>query len=102
MATSTQRVSAFPDIPTGGEQGIGDFVVGAWTGISAPQGTPPEMVARMNAAVNEALRDPNVRERIEAQGAVVGGGTAEAFDRRVRADHARWGEVARKNNITSG
>jgi hypothetical protein len=43
-----------------------------------------------------------VRERITAQGAVVGGGTAEAFDARVRADHARFGAVARANNITSG
>lgn len=102
MVTSEGRVSAFRNIATAGEQGIGDFVIGAWTGVSAPRGTPPEIVARMNDAVNQALRDPNVRERIAAQGAVVGGGTAEAFDQRVRADHARWGEVARRNNITSG
>lgn len=102
LATSSSRVTAFPDIPTGGEQGIDDFVIGAWTGVSAPRGTPPEIAARMNEAVNQALRDPTVRERIAAQGAVVGGGTMEAYDRRVRADHARWGEVARRSNITSG
>jgi len=102
MVTSDSRVPAFRTIPTAGEQGINDFVIGAWTGVSAPRGTPAEIVARMNDAVNQALRDPNVRERIAAQGAVVGGGTAEAFDQRVRADHARWGDVARRNNITSG
>lgn len=102
IATSEVRVPAFPAILTAGEQGIADFVIGAWTGVSAPRGTPPEIVARMNQAVNQALRDPTVRERIVAQGAVVGGGTAEAFDQRVRADHARWGDVARRNNITSG
>ena len=102
MVTSDGRVPAFRTIATAGEQGIGDFVIGAWTGVSAPRGTPPEIVARMNDAVNQALRDPNVRERIAAQGAVVHGGTAEAFDQRVRADHARWGDVARRNNITSG
>jgi tripartite-type tricarboxylate transporter receptor subunit TctC len=102
MTTSTTRVPAFPTVPTAGEQGIDDFVVGAWTGISAPRGTPPEIIARMNDTVNQVLRDPTVRRQIEAQGAVVGGGTADAFDQRVRADHARWGEIARSNNITSG
>ncbi|MDB5380189.1 MAG: tripartite tricarboxylate transporter substrate binding protein [Rubritepida sp.] len=102
LISSEARVPAFADVPTGGEQGIADFVVGAWTGISAPSGTPMEVVRKVNAALNEALADPTVRERITAQGAVVIGGTAEAFDARVRADHARFGAVARANNITSG
>ncbi|WP_424811534.1 Bug family tripartite tricarboxylate transporter substrate binding protein [Roseococcus sp. YIM B11640] len=102
MMSSAARVPAFVDVPTAGEQGIEDFVVGAWTGLSAPAGTPPEILARLNAAMNEALRDENVRERIMAQGAVVGGGTAAAFDARVREDHRRFGAVARTNNISSG
>jgi tripartite-type tricarboxylate transporter receptor subunit TctC len=102
LMSSEARVPAFADVPTGGEQGIADFVVGAWTGISAPSGTPAEVVRKVNAALNEALADPTVRERITTQGAVVGGGTAEAFDARVHADHARFGAVARANNITSG
>lgn len=101
MVTSESRVPAFRNIPTAGEQGISDFIIGAWTGVSAPRGTPAEIVARMNEAVNQALRDPIVRERIAAAGAVVGGGTADTFDQRVRSDYIRWGEVARRNNITS-
>ena len=102
LMSSEARVPAFPDVPTGGEQGIADFVVGAWTGISAPAGTPAELVRKVNAALNDALSDPVVRDRITAQGAVVMGGTPEAFDARVRADHARFGAVARANGITSG
>ncbi|MBU8546633.1 MULTISPECIES: Bug family tripartite tricarboxylate transporter substrate binding protein [Roseomonadaceae] len=102
MMTSAARVPGFETIPTAGEQGLEDFVVGAWTGISAPAGTPPAILARVNAALEEALADTTVRDRIMAQGAVPGGGTAAAFDARVRADHARWGAVARANGITSG
>ncbi|MBR0647837.1 Bug family tripartite tricarboxylate transporter substrate binding protein [Plastoroseomonas hellenica] len=99
LVTGEQRSPAFPDIPTGAELGVRDFVIAAWIGLSAPRGTPPEIVQRINAAMNAALSDPAVRERITSQGDEPGGGTAAEFDALVKRDHARWGEVARAANI---
>ncbi|MFC0407457.1 Bug family tripartite tricarboxylate transporter substrate binding protein [Roseomonas elaeocarpi] len=101
LVTGDTRVPAFPDVMTAGEQGIDDFVVNSWIGISAPKGTPDAVVARVNAALNEALQDPTVRERITSQGDEPGGGTPESFDRLVKGDNARWGEVVKANGITS-
>ncbi|MBI0434503.1 tripartite tricarboxylate transporter substrate binding protein [Roseomonas sp. KE0001] len=99
MVTGERRAPAFPDIPTAAEQGLNDFIITSWIGLSAPKGTPPEVVQRLNAAMNAALQDATVRERITGQGDEPGGGTAAEFDARVKADHKRWGEVARAANI---
>ncbi len=99
LATGTARSPAFPDIPTATEQGLSDFAFNAWIGLFAPRGTPPEIVSRVSAALDEVLRDPAVRARISGQGDEPGGGTAEAFAAVVRRDHARWGEVVRASGI---
>ena len=99
MVTGEQRAPAFPEIQTAAEMGVKDFNITSWIGISAPKGTPPEIVQRVNAALNTALKDPAVRDRITGQGDEPGGGTVEEYDARVKADHARWGEVARAANI---
>ncbi|TCZ64875.1 Bug family tripartite tricarboxylate transporter substrate binding protein [Roseicella aquatilis] len=102
LVTGRSRAPAFPDIPTAAEQGLDDFIITSWIGLSAPKGTPAEVVQKVNAALNKALADQTVRERITGQGDEPGGGTAEAFDALVRGDHARWGEVVRANHITAG
>jgi tripartite-type tricarboxylate transporter receptor subunit TctC len=63
-----ERLSALPDTPTFGERGIktGAADNGNWFGVAAPAGTPPDIVARINAAVNKALKDPNVRQHLAA------------------------------------
>lgn len=99
LVTGERRSPAFPDVPTATEQGLEDFAFTAWIGLFAPRGTPPEVVARVNAAMNAALADPQVRERITVQGDEPGGGTPEQFGAMVRRDHARWGEVVRASNI---
>ena len=101
LVTGENRAPAFPDIPTAGEQGLQDFLITSWIGISAPPGTPPDVIARVNDALNKALSDATVQARITEQGDEPGGGTAEEFERRVRGDHKLWGEVARANNITA-
>jgi tripartite-type tricarboxylate transporter receptor subunit TctC len=102
LVTGEQRAPAFPDVPTAAEQGLQDFLITSWIGISAPKNTPPEIVSRINAALNQALKDPAVSGRITEQGDEPGGGTIEEYDRRVRNDHKLWGEVVRANNITAG
>ena len=98
-ATGERRIPAFPDIPISTEQGVQDFTPTSWIGLSAPRGTTPEVIQRVNAALNTALQDPQVRNRITEQGDEPGGGTPEEFDARVKGDHTLWGEVARANNI---
>jgi tripartite-type tricarboxylate transporter receptor subunit TctC len=61
--TSPTRIPSAPDIPTVDEAGLPGFYMSVWHGIWLPKGTPPEIVARLNAAVREALADPDVRKR---------------------------------------
>ena len=99
MVTTAERIPAFKDVPTAGEQGLADFVVLAWIGLLAPKGTPREIIQRANAAVNAACNDATIRERITSRGDMPGGGTAEELAATIRRDHARWGEVVKANNI---
>jgi tripartite-type tricarboxylate transporter receptor subunit TctC len=99
MVTSRDRIPAFPDVPTAAEAGVPDFVVLAWIGLFGPKGLPPEIVARANAAVNQAAADATTRERITSRGDQPGGGSADSLGEIMRRDHAMWGEVVRANNI---
>jgi tripartite-type tricarboxylate transporter receptor subunit TctC len=99
LVTGERRIPAFPDIPTAAELGLQDFAFTAWIGLLGPPGLPPEVVSRANAALNQALQDPQARERITTQGDEPGGGTPEELGAMMRRDHQRWGEVVRANNI---
>ncbi|HZH46524.1 MAG TPA: tripartite tricarboxylate transporter substrate binding protein [Roseococcus sp.] len=99
LATGDTRSPAFPDIATAAEQGLRDFTFVAWIGLFAPRGTPPEITARLNAALNAALADPATRERMTSRGDEPGGGTPEQMARLLAEDYARWGQVSRDNNI---
>jgi len=99
LATGERRIPAFPDIATSAEQGLQNFTFTAWIGLFAPPGTAPEIITKVNAALNTALDDATVRERITTQGDEPGGGTIEQMATLLRRDHAMWGEVVRANNI---
>jgi tripartite-type tricarboxylate transporter receptor subunit TctC len=96
--TSAQRlhVPALKDVPTLAEAGLKDFNVQVWHGLYAPRGTPPAVLARLNAALRTALKDPELVKRQEALGLVV-----VADDRLdpaghrkfVKAETARWSKV---------
>ena len=79
--TSTQRSSLFPDIPTMAEAGFKGVETDAWYGVLAPLGTPPAVITRMNQEINAMLAIPEVRERMNAAGIDVRGGTAEEMGR---------------------
>ena len=101
LVTGEHRSRVLPDVPTAAEQGLQDFTFTAWIGLFAPPGTPAEIVQRVNAALNSALQDPQVRERITAVGEEPGGGTPEELAARVQRDYEFWGKVARDHNIRS-
>ncbi len=99
LATGREPSPAFPAIRTARAQGLADFEFYSWIGLFAPRGTPPEAVARLNAAMNQALSDPATRERMTSRGDEPGGGTPEQMAAMMAEDYARWGRVAREQNI---
>jgi tripartite-type tricarboxylate transporter receptor subunit TctC len=97
--TSAKRSPALPNAPALAEAGLRDVDVIIWLGLFAPAGTPAPIVARINAEVNKALENAEVREKIAGQGVSVAGGTSEAFAAFVRADYARWGKLVRESGV---
>jgi tripartite-type tricarboxylate transporter receptor subunit TctC len=91
--TSAKRVPGAPAVPTLAESGYAGFDVLSWYGVLAPAATPREIVGRLNAEINGALRSSEVRERLAALGAEPTGGTPEQFAATIRADTARWAKV---------
>ena len=87
---SEERSPAFPSVPTLIELGLSRLVVDTWYGVMAPAGTPPEVVAKINAELNALLRLPDVREALAKQGVVPAGGAAERLQQLVTQDIARW------------
>lgn len=99
LVTGRNRCPALPDIATAGQQGLRDFAFYAWTGLFAPRGTAPEIVTRLNTALNNVLAEPTTRDRLLGRGDEPGGGTPAALGEMMAQCYARWGEVVRANNI---
>jgi tripartite-type tricarboxylate transporter receptor subunit TctC len=98
---SATRLAQLPDVPTMAESGVPGFVFATAFGMAAPAGTPAEIVARLAAAVTEALRDPAVGGRLAEGGTVPGGGTPEDFVRVIAREKAVLAPVIRRANIRS-
>lgn len=97
--TGRERDPALPDIPTFEEAGVPGIVVEPWFGYMAPRGTPAHVVAGLNRALNAAIADPEVQQRLRGLGVRPEGGTPERFGEHVRSEIARWREVVERNNI---
>ena len=97
--TSAARSPVVPDAKSFAEAGFKDVDVTIWLGLFAPAGTPAAIVNRLNEAVNKVLQMPDIRQKISGQGVAVGGGTPAEFAAFVKADYARWGDVARKSGV---
>ena len=96
MAT---RSPALPDVPTFQEAGLDALVVDQRTGVFVPVGTPPEIAARLNAGVNAALKDDNVRKIFIEQAQEPAGGTAEQYARLVRDDSDKYARLVKELNV---
>ena len=97
--TSKTRSPLLKDIPTLAEAGYPQVEVQNWQGFIAPKGTPPEIIEKINKAVNVILKNENVKSLILSQGNEVGGGTPSEFASLIKAESAKWSEVIRKGNI---
>ncbi len=96
--TGTKRLDSMPDLPTVAETLPGYEAV-SWGGVMVPAGTPPEIVKRLNTEINRILKMPDVAEKLQGLGAIIVGSTPEEFDKYVKDEIAKWGKVARDNNI---
>jgi tripartite-type tricarboxylate transporter receptor subunit TctC len=96
---SAERNAAVPDVPTMAELGLADFDVGTWSALIGPKGMPPELVRKINAAVSEALDDPQVSRVLLDQGAEIRKMTPAQTLSFVRAENARWVKVVKEAGI---
>jgi len=99
LATGATPSPAFPTVQTAAAQGIPNFTFYAWIGLFAAAGTAPEIINRLNAALNAAMSDPATAERITSRGDELGGGTPDQLATMMATDHRLWGDVVRANNI---
>lgn len=97
---STSRLPSLPEVPTFAELGLRELEMSNWFGIVAPKGTPAPVVARLNEAINKALKEPDLARRITDPGNLVGGGSPEDFTRFIAAESQRWGQLIRTRGIT--
>jgi tripartite-type tricarboxylate transporter receptor subunit TctC len=100
LAVSTlKRSAAFPQVPTMQESGVADFEVDSWYAMFVPARTPRPVVERLNKALNEVLAEPEIKEKLLAQGAEAVGGTPERLGQAVAAELPKWARLARDANI---
>jgi tripartite-type tricarboxylate transporter receptor subunit TctC len=97
--TSLTRVPSLPDIPTLDEAGVKGFEANGWYGIVAPAGTPSAIVLRLNSGIRRAVGTPELRARLDAEGAIPAGGTPEEFGALIASEIVRWGTVLKKAGI---
>ena len=95
--TSAKRVDDLPQVPTVAESGYKGFEAVTWFGILGPANLPKDVVAKLNADINKALKDPDLRKKLGDQGADVAGSTPEQFAKLIRDDIARWGKVVKES-----
>jgi len=88
-----------PDLPTFEEQGVPGVLADNWFGLVAPAKTPAAIIAKLNKAVNNAVTSADVKSKLEAQGAIMGGGTAEEFGRHLVDERAKWAEVIKSARV---
>ena len=95
-STGKTRSSVLPNIPTAGEAGVPGYEATIWLGLMAPAGTPKPVVDKLNAAVNAAVKRPEIIKLWTEQGVVPMSMTPEEFDRYLRGDIVKWAEVVKK------
>jgi tripartite-type tricarboxylate transporter receptor subunit TctC len=102
LAVSTLKRSAvFPDIATVAQSGIADFEVDSWYAMFAPAGTPRDIIDRWQQAVATVLQQPDVRDKLLAQGAEATGSTPQQLEKIVSTEIVKWRDVITRAGIKS-
>ena len=87
-------------MPTINESGYAGFDAVTWFGILAPAGTPAPIVAQLNKAINQALQQPDVADKLRSEGGDVLGGTAEQFSALLKAEVPRWAKIVKDSGAS--
>jgi tripartite-type tricarboxylate transporter receptor subunit TctC len=97
--TTAARSPSLPDVPTYHEAGMKGLVLDQWLGVFVPAGTPAAIAERLNREIGKALADPAIKTNFEKSAQEPIGGTAEAFVKLVRDDHAKYGRLVKDLHI---
>jgi len=94
-----QRVASAPDVPTTAEVGMPNLLTENWYGMVAPAKTPPNVVAVLNKAAVEAMKDPAVIEKLSSQGAILGGDSPQHFAAFIDSETKKWAKVIKDAGV---
>ena len=97
--TAHERAANLPNVPTVSESGVAGYEVTSWNGLAAPVGTPPDIITRLNSAVEEALKSPEVQKFTNAAGMNAHGMASAELSRRIKSEVAKWARVIEKAAI---
>src|SRR5260370_41376883 len=98
--TTSMRIPELPDVPTLQEAGLAGFQSDTWNAISAPPRTPAPIIAKLNAAINDVLKEPEMQAHLHTMHLQSVGGTTQQMAEIIKADTQRWGDVIRPANVT--
>ncbi len=96
---SRERAASLPNVPTTGEVGLPQIEAENWYGMVAPAKTPPAVIAKLHKVTAEALRSPEVKDKLASQGAILVGNTPEEFAAYIQSEIDKWAKVAKAANI---
>ena len=91
--TSAQRSPALPDVPTVAESGFPGFEANGWLGILVPNGTPPDVIAKLNAEIGKVMQSAEMKKQLLAQGVEARTSTPEQFGAFIRSENTKWAKI---------
>ena len=97
--TTAKRSAGAPDLPTMHEAGVTGYEVAGWYGMVAPLKTPAAIVARLNTETVKALRGPDIKDKLAADGSEPVGSTSEAFGLHIKTEVAKWNKLVKEASI---
>jgi len=97
--TTAKRTGVLPDVPTIAESGVPGFDVSSWNGVHVPVGTPPDVIAKLNAAFNKVMADPDIRKQMIEAGYEIVGGEPARFSTFVASELEKWRPIAKKAKL---
>lgn len=96
-----ERLSVLPDVPTSVEAGLPDWQASSWFGLMAPAGTSPTVVKRLQAEVQQALKQPSMKRFITESGIKLVGNSPEEFGKLIISERKKWGDIIKAANIAA-
>src|SRR5262245_45992372 len=96
--TTAKRSDALPDVPTVADT-VAGYEASAWFGMGVPKGTPPDVIDKLNKAINAALADPKIKERLADLGGILIPGTSADFSKVILDETDKWAKVIKTANV---